>query len=190
MLLSYLLKLLRGKDKSFIRKNILEELEILRLKKYPEINSYVEKIYFYVLDDKNIDKQDDVLDYLKWQCYEKLYLNEIAERSKNTNHFLLFEIKGVDLFDNFHGKDSLSIEGRIRNVIKNILWANLGESFNTDWKPLNDHIAECIEDCLTYSENLVIKDLLEVQSQMDFFVSAINKVKKLFNVFYTLDENY
>ena len=125
MLLSYLL---RGKDKSFIRKNILEELEILRLKKYPEINSYVEKIYFYVLDDKNIDKQDDVLDYLKWQCYEKLYLNEIAERSKNTNHFLLFEIKGVDLFDNFHGKDSLSIEGRIRNVIKNILWANLGES--------------------------------------------------------------
>lgn len=185
LILSYLLNVLKGKDKSFNRKNILNELEILRLKRFPEINSYVEKIYFHVLDNKNIDKQEDVLDYIKWQCYEKLYLNQIAETSKIANNFLLFEIKGVDLFDNFHGKDSLSLEGRIRNVIKNILWVNLGESFHSDWIPLNNHIAECTNDSLTYAENLIIKDLLEVQSQMDFFVASLNKVKKLFNVFYT-----
>jgi hypothetical protein len=98
--------------------------------------------------------------------------------------YRLFEIKGIDLSDNAHGKGSLSIDARIRNINKNILWAVIGERFNSTWKPFNDHLAEIREDALQSAQYIILNDLLQPHSSLDFMMSALLKIEKLKEVFY------
>ena len=96
----------------------------------------------------------------------------------------IFEIKGVDLSDNAHGKGSLSIDGRIRNINKNHMWAMKGSEIQSTWLPFNNRVDEVLEDALQAAEYLILSDLLQSDSSMDFMMSALQKIKKLEDVFF------
>jgi hypothetical protein len=132
----------------------------------------------------NLSSGDDQFDTLKWECYKSLYLKGIAEDVIKNDDYRLYEIKGIDLSDNAHGKGSLSIDARIRNINKNMLWAAIGEKFESTWKPFNDHLAEIKEDTLQSAQFIILNDLLQPHSSLDFMMSALLKIEKLKEVFY------
>ena len=162
-------------------KNILHILEKLVKQKLEDLNIYVEKM-LRLLSNKIIE--ENILENAKWECYKNLYLSGIAESSKELNDFRLFEIKGIDLSDNAHGKEALSVEAKIRNTNKNVLWGILGYSMQSSWAPLNNHIQEIIEDALLSAEVIILNDLLQKQSSQDFVMSALYKINKLEPIFY------
>ena len=91
----------------------------------------------------------------------------------------------VDWFQNGkHGKDALSLDGRIRNINKNVLWAKLGLQMKSTWIPLNNHIRENLEDSYVAADIIILNDLLEPQSSLDFVTSSLHKFSKLQEVFY------
>lgn len=163
-------------DKAVSMKNILTVLEKLLKQKLEFLGYYVEKMY-QLLSNKIIE--ENIIENVKWECYKNLYLSGIVESSKELNDFRLFEIKGIDLSDNAHGKESLSVDAKIRNINKNVFWGILGYNIQTNWAPLNNHIQEIIEDSLLSAEVLIMSDLLQKQSSQDFVMSALYKINKL-----------
>lgn len=180
--INFIVDKLNNDDKSICLKNILIVLEKLLKAKLGELNEHVEKMYKLLT---NVKLEDDIINSAKWECYKNLYLNGIAQSSAQYNDYRVFEIKGLDLSDNAHGKGSLSSEAKMRNMNKNILWGIIGYNLKSSWKPLNDKIEEIIEDALQSAEALILSDLLQVQSSQDFIMSALHKIKKLEPVFYT-----
>ncbi len=180
--INFIVDKLNEDDKSISLKNILNVLEKLLKSKLGDLNEYVLKMYSLL---SNIELEGDLIDSAKWECYKNLYLNGIAESSSRYNDYRVFEIKGVDLSDNAHGKGSLSSDAKIRNLNKNMLWGIIGYSMQSSWKPLNDKIEEIMEDALQSAEALILCDLLQTQSSQDFIMSALHKIKKLEPVFYT-----
>ncbi|MBZ0197658.1 MAG: hypothetical protein K8F28_10015 [Ignavibacteriaceae bacterium] len=146
------------------------------------IQEYAQKTLDLILDlpaDKM--KFEDI----RWACYTELYLKDLAALSKKADNFRFFEIKSFDLSDNGHGIGSLSMDARIRNLLKQEAWAREGYQFNTEWAPINKRIMELNEDILVFAEYFVIKDLLELQSLQDFLISALYKIRRLDKIFYT-----
>jgi|WetSurMetagenome_2_1015567.scaffolds.fasta_scaffold03874_2 hypothetical protein len=184
LILKFILDKLQAEDKSISKKNILKILNYLIDLQSEEINIYIEKMA-NLIDNFDFSKENDLILTAKWMCYKNLYLDNIAESSVKANDFRLFEIKGVDLSDNSHGKDALSVNAKIRNILKNTLWGTKGYTLHSTWIPLNRHIQEIIEDSLCAAEYIILKDLLEVQSCVDFVMSALIKFRKLELIFYT-----
>lgn len=184
LVLGYAIRYLKDKDRFINISNILEVLEMLMSKGLEEIEVYIKELYLVLLKS-DFDEELDLIDQLKWKCYKDLYLKEIAGKSINEGNYRLFEIKGLDLADNFHGKDSLSIDGKIRSLNKNIIWGKLGYGFHSTWTPLNNHIRETIEEVYISAENIILRDLFEPQSTLDFITATLIKFSRLEEVFYT-----
>jgi len=179
--INFITEKLKSDDKSVSLKNILSILEKMQKVKLGDLNEYVEKMYNLIF---NLKPEGELIESAKWECYKSLYLNGIAEASIALNDYRLYEIKGVDLADNAHGKGALSSDAKIRNIRKNMLWGKIGYRMHSSWKPLNDKIEEIMEDALQSAESLIISDLLQSQSSQDFVMSALFKIKKLEKVFY------
>jgi len=183
LILEFIVEKLKSEDKSINRKNILNIIKYLLDLKPSEISYYIQRMP-YLIENMDSNNDDNLIVTIKWEFYKNLYLDNIAASSSSANDFRLFEIKGVDLSDNSHGKDALSIESKIKNILKNTLWGKKGYSLHSTWIPLNKHIEEIIEDSLYGAENIILKDLLEVQSCIDFVMSALIKFRKLEPIFY------
>lgn len=181
-IINYIEAQLKSNDKSISTNNILRILEKLSKKKIGELSKYVGRMYELL---SYFEPEGDLIESAKWECYKSLYLNGIAEECKYCDDYRLFEIKGVDLSDNAHGKGALSTNAKIRNINKNILWGIIGYRVHSSWKPLNDKIQEIIEDSLQSAEAIILTDLLQNQSSQDFVMSALYKIRKLEAVFYT-----
>jgi len=180
--INFIIDKLNEDDKSISIKNILSLLEKLVVMKLGDLNEYIEKMLVLLSD---IEPEGDLIESAKWECYKRLYLYGIAKASIENNDYRLFEIKGVDLSDNAHGKGALSSDAKIRNIKKNMLWGIIGYRMHSSWKPLNDKVEEIIEDALQSAECLILSDLLQPQSSQDFVMSALHKIKKMKEVFYT-----
>jgi len=169
-------------DRSMTKKNLLNAIEVQHRRNSGELGLHFEKMHELLY---NSDIKEDIYKNAKWRCYENLYIHDMAISTKEMNDYRTFQIKAVDLLDNAHGRDSLSMEGRIRNIIKLGIWASQGYNLQSDWLPLNDFVMEVYEEALVHAEHLVIKDLFEPQSQQDFLVSALIKFEKLSPIFYS-----
>ena len=133
---------------------------------------------------EDFDEDENYIQELRWKFYKDLYLNGIANESLQNDNYRIFEIKGIDLSDNAHGKDALSLDGRIRNINKNVYWSKLGFNMKSTWVPLNNHIRENMEDAYESAELIVLRGLLEPQSSLDFVTSSLLKFSKMEEVFY------
>jgi len=183
LILQFVVSKLKEKDKALTIKNIQVEINKLLELNIDEINVYIQRIKD-LLDKTEFRPDEDIFLAAKWACYKTLYLDNIALSSKEKDDYRLFEIKGMDLSDNSHGKDALSVDSKIKNIIKNTLWGTKGYALHSTWIPLNRHIEEILEDSLCAAEYIILKDLLENQSYLDFIMSALIKFKKLELIFY------
>lgn len=181
LIISFIKEKLINEDKALTRKNILNELEIIHNQKPAEIIKYVSKMIELI---SKIDVEENDLDAIKWECYKNLYLEGIAHSTLLKNDHRIYEIKGVDLSDNSHGKGSLSVDARIRNINKNLMWGIKGYAMQSTWKPFNDHIEEIVQDALFSAKYIIMKDLMKPDSSMDFMMSTLLKIEKLENVFF------
>ena len=180
--LNYINDKLIYEDKSLSKKNILKSIDGISKDNLKELSYFLENMHTLL---SGAELAGNAFDSAKWECYNNLYLNGIAEASKKVNDYRLFQIKGIDLSDNAHGKGSLSVDAKIRNINKNTNWGIIGYSLESDWHPLNNHIQEIMEDALQAAEALIISDLLQTQSSQDFIVSALLKINKLGRIFYS-----
>ncbi|MFH1198538.1 MAG: hypothetical protein V1720_22750 [bacterium] len=181
LILFYAAKQIRRNDRALTKANLLSELRFLKQIKCDGLKKYIEDT------SELLSKEEpgvDLLESAKWLCYKKLYITEMARLTHNKSNYRPFEIKAVDLSDNGHGKDALPMSSRIKNIIKQCIWAREGYALKSTWKPLNDRIMEIQEDALVHAEHIIIKDLLEQQSSQDFIVAALLKFKELELVFY------
>lgn len=181
LILDYIIKQLDIKEAAITINNILKELEAFYDIENEDISVYAIKLQ-NLLETFKYEK--NLLDELKWKCYKELYISGILGSIKTEKDHRIFEIKGVDLSDNAHGKGSLSIDGRIRNINKNHMWAMKGSEIQSTWLPFNNRVDEVLEDALQAAEYLILSDLLQSDSSMDFMMSALQKIKKLEDVFF------
>jgi hypothetical protein len=181
LIISFITGKLLDEDKAFTRKNILAELHTIERQKPAELIKYIKEMIELI---SKIEVDENELDTIKWECYKNLYLEGIAHSTILKDDHRIYEIKGVDLSDNSHGKGSLSIEARIRNINKNLMWGIKGYSMQSSWKPFNDHIEEIVQDALYSAEFIILNDLLKPDSSMDFMMSTLLKIEKLENVFF------
>ena len=181
LIISFIKEKLLDEDKALTKKNILVELETIAEQKPEELIVYVQKM-IRLLADADIEEHD--FEEIKWQCYINLYLEGIAHTTMRKNDHRIYEIKGVDLSDNSHGKGSLSVDARIRNIKKNLMWGIKGYAMHSTWKPFNDHIEEIVQDALFSAQFIILSDLLKTDSSLDFMMSTLLKIKKLEDVFF------
>jgi hypothetical protein len=181
LIISFITGKLFDEDKAFTKKNILTELHTIEKQKPVELIKYVKKMVELIT---KIESEENELDAIKWECYKNLYLEGIAHSTILKDDHRIYEIKGVDLSDNSHGKGSLSIDARIRNINKNLMWGIKGYAMQSTWKPFNDHIEEIVQDALYSAEFIILNDLLKPDSSMDFMMSTLLKIEKLENVFF------
>jgi len=173
---------LRNEDKAFRQENILLKIdEMMSSTNRPSI-----PVYMKIMRDTLLNTviEEDILQEAKWVCYKNLYINQLADYTKEIKDFRLYQIKAVDLSDNAHGREALSLEGRIKNIIKLGIWADAGFNMHSTWEPLNNYIMEVHSEALTHSRYLVIKDLLEPHSSLDFLYSSLMKIKQLESIFF------
>ena len=181
LIISFITGKLLDEDKAFTRKNILAELHTIEKQKPTELIKYIKEMIELI---SKIGVDENELDTIKWECYKNLYLEGIAHSTVLKDDHRIYEIKGVDLSDNSHGKGSLSIDARIRNINKNLMWGIKGYAMQSTWKPFNDHIEEIVQDALYSAEFIILNDLLKPDSSMDFMMSTLLKIEKLENVFF------
>lgn len=181
LIISYIKEKLLDEDKALTRRNILIELESLEKQKPAELIVYVQKM-IALLADADVEEHD--FEGIKWECYINLYLEGIAHTTMKKDDHRLYEIKGVDLSDNSHGKGSLSVDARIRNIKKNLMWGIKGYAMHSTWKPFNDHIEEIVQDALFSAQFIILSDLLKPDSSLDFIMSSLLKIVKLEDVFF------
>jgi len=177
----YIYEKLENEGKALNKKYMLEELELLNRQDIGELRGYTIKMFNLISDYKT---ESNISEAVRWECYQRLYLDGIAEETKNNNDFRIYEVKGVDLSDNAHGKGALSADAKIRNINKNLMWGIKGYGMQSDWKPFNNFIEEIIQDSQLSAEHMILSDILQLYSPMDFMVSALLKIKKLESVFY------
>jgi hypothetical protein len=181
LIISFITGKLLDEDKAFTRKNILAELHTIEKQNPVELIKHIKEMIELI---SKIEVNENELETIKWECYKNLYLEGIAHSTILKDDHRIYEIKGVDLSDNSHGKGSLSIESRIRNINKNLMWGIKGYTMQSSWKPFNDHIEEIVQDALYSAEFIILNDLLKPDSSMDFMMSTLLKIEKLENVFF------
>lgn len=181
LILNYLNYLLGLSDIQVNKSNLLAHLKELSTFEW----SIKEKVVKLCDLLESNELAEPVLANAKWLCYKELYIREMADDALAMSDFRTFEIKAIDLTDNAQGSGALSMTERMRNIIKLGIWASQGYRLHTNWSPINNFIEELFEYALNYSEDLVIKDLLQLDSKQDFFASALFKIEELKSIFYT-----
>ncbi|MBZ0199396.1 MAG: hypothetical protein K8H86_05985 [Ignavibacteriaceae bacterium] len=181
LILSHIYQQFITTDVSMTKKNLLNAIEVQSKRNSGELSAHFENMGVLL---QISDLGESVYSKAKWICYENLYINTMAVSTKEMNDFRTFQIKAVDLLDNSHGRDSLSMDGMIKNIIKLGIWAARGYDLQSSWLPLNAFVMEVFEEALVHSEHLVIKNLFELESQQDFLISALIKFEKLKPIFY------
>ena len=181
LIISFIKEKLLDEDKALTLRNILIELETIEKQKPTELLVYVQKM-IKLLTVVNVEEHD--FEGIKWECYINLYLEGIAHTTMRKDDHRIYEIKGVDLSDNSHGKGSLSVDARIRNIKKNLMWGIKGYAMQSTWKPFNDHIEEIVQDALFSAQHIILSDLLKPDSSLDFIMSTLLKIVKLEDVFF------
>lgn len=164
------------------KENLLWGLEEMYLHEPVDIHPYLEKMH-HLLEDSELD--GDVYNQAKWRCYSELYIREMAVYTHSWGDYRTFEIKAIDLSDNGHGRDALAMTSRVKNLIKHQIYVNYGIRLRSTWHALNNRIAELQEDALVHSEHIIINDLLQKQSSIDFAMSTMLKLLSLKSIFFT-----
>jgi hypothetical protein len=172
---------LKNEGKYINKENLMWALEDMYLHEPVEIHPYLEKVH-YVLEDATLD--GDVFGHAKWKCYSELYISEMAVYTHARGDYRTFEIKAIDLSDNGHGRDALAMSSRVKNIIKHQIYANYGRRLQSTWHGINNRVSELQEDALVHAEHIIISDLLQQQSYMDFAVSTLLKLLSLKSVFF------
>ncbi|MFH1210057.1 MAG: hypothetical protein V1663_04680 [archaeon] len=170
---------LERSGKIMTKKNLMKELRSLI--KLSKIGRYAQDLYS-MIEYKELP--GDVFQEVMWICYNDLYIRTMAQQCHNEGDYRTYQEKAIDLDDNHNGKDALDMRARLKNTVKMAAWAIEGKKLKSTWPPLNNHIREIMENALVYAEYAVIRDLLQEQSQQDFFVSALGKIRSLESVFY------
>lgn len=161
--------------------NLMRVLEDFYSIETVEMHPFLEKLHF-VLGDRELE--GDVYGQAKWICYSELYIREMSVYTHSRGDYRTFEIKAIDLSDNGHGRDALSMSSRVKNLIKHQIYANYGSRLHSTWHGINNRVAELQEDALVHAEHLIINDLLQLQSSIDFAVSTLLKLLSLKSVFF------
>ncbi|GAB1441906.1 hypothetical protein MASR2M39_07410 [Ignavibacteriales bacterium] len=181
LIIKYVIEFLDERGVGINNGTILYALETLMTGDHQLLSKYAGKTITVL---NGLPPETKNLDEIRWVCYKDLYLKDIAQLSKKVDNFRFFEIKSFDLSDNGHGIGSLSMDARMKNLLKQEAWAREGYLFQTEWDPINRRIMELHEDILVFAEYFVIRDLIEYQSIQDFLFSALHKIKSLEKIFY------
>ncbi|MBE2279897.1 MAG: hypothetical protein IAE91_05855 [Ignavibacteriaceae bacterium] len=182
LLINFAQRSLARKNSFIGLKNIIDELELLSKTDNFPLLKYLEAALNLL---KSLEFEQNDPDELRWLCYKKLFISDLAREAKESGDNRIFEIKSLDLSDNGHGIGSLSVDSKIKNLIKQTIWSNEGFQMGVNWQPLNEKIMELHEDCLVYAEYIIVKDLLEQRSSQDFIISGLHKINLLAPVLYT-----
>ncbi len=182
LLLSEFKERLRNEDRYMSKSNLMWAMEDMYKHESIDIHPYLEKMH-YVLEDDPLE--DDVYGKAKWKCYSELYIREMAIYTHSRGNYRTFEIKAIDLSDNGHGRGALALDSRIKNLIKQQIYAYYGSQLNSTWHGVNNRVAELQEDALVHAEHIIIQDLLQKQSSLDFAISTLLKVLSLKSIFFT-----
>lgn len=181
LIIKYVIEFLDERGVGINNGTILFALESLMTGEHQLLSKYAGKTLDVL---KGLPPETKDLNLIRWVCYKDLYLKDIAQLSKKVDNFRFYEIKSFDLSDNGHGIGSLSMDARMKNLLKQEAWAREGYQFQTKWEPINRRIMELNEDILVFAEYFVIRDLMEYQSIQDFLFSALHKIKSLEKIFY------
>jgi len=176
LLLAMARKQIESEDKFLSKENLLYALEDMYKHERVDIHPYIEKIH-YALEDAVLN--GEVFAQAKWLCYCELYIREMAIFTHTARNYRTYEIKAVDLSDNAHGRDALALDARVKNLIKQQIYVNYGSMLNSTWHGLNNRVAELQEDALLHAEHIIVQDLLQRQSYMDFAISTMKKMLAL-----------
>jgi hypothetical protein len=182
LIIKYVVEYLEEENKALTSDNIVKAIISLQVKNNPVISKYAEKTLSVI---QKLPEGTKNLDEIRWYCYKDLYIKDIAEHSMTADNFRFYELKSFDLSDNGHGIGSLSMDARIKNLLKQEAWAREGYLFKTKFDPINRRIMELNEDILVFAEFFVLRDLLEYQSIQDFLISAMYKIKRLEKILFT-----
>lgn len=182
LILSHIFYKLQKDEKVFSKDELLAELKNLSSNSNKYIKESAEKMHNFL---EKYELGPAPFEYSKWLCYKSLFISDMAKYTLQVNDYRTFQIKAIDLSDNAHGSKALSTNGRIRNICKLSFWATEGFKLQTNWQPLNSFVMELFDDALYYAEAIIISDLLEETSSLDFLTSAVSKIKKLEGIFYT-----
>lgn len=173
---------LKNEGKYMSKGNLMWVLEDMYMHEPVEVHPYLEKLH-YIIEDAPLE--GDVYGQAKWKCYSELYIREMAVYTHSRGDYRTFEVKAIDLSDNGHGRDALSMSSRVKNLIKHQIYANYGVRLQSTWHGLNNRVAELQEDALVHAEHIIIGDLLQQQSYLDFAVSTLLKLLSLKSIFFT-----
>jgi hypothetical protein len=173
LLLSEINFRLRQEDRYMSKINLMWALEDMYKHESIDIHPYLEKMH-YALEDEPLE--GDVYGKAKWKCYSELYIREMAIYTHSRGDYRTFEIKAIDLSDNGHGRGALALDSRIKNLIKQQIYAKYGSQLNSTWHGINSRVAELQEDALVHAEHIILQDLLQKQSYIDFAVSTLLKL--------------
>lgn len=174
-------KMIRAEDKALTKENLIHTLVVMYQRERVDIHPYLEKVYD-VIDATEFN--GDIALHAKWLCYSELYIKEMARYTHSNHNYRAFEIKGIDLSDNGHGRDALALDSRLKNMLKQQIYATFGAQLNSDWYGLNKCVAELQEDVLVHAEHTIIQDLLQRQSSMDFVASTLGKMRDMRSIFF------
>ena len=137
----------------------------------------------YILEGASLD--DDVYAQAKWICYSELYIREMAIYTHSRGDYRTFEIKAIDLSDNGHGREALALDSRIKNLLKQQIYATYASQLKSTWHGINNRVAELQDDALVHAEHLIILDFLQQQSYLDFAMSTLLKIISLRPILFT-----
>lgn len=182
LLLSEIRIRLNQEDHAMTKSNLMWALENMYRYERVEIHPYLEKMH-YVLEDATLD--DDVYTQAKWICYSELYIREMAIYTHSREDYRTFEIKAIDLSDNGHGREALALNSRIKNLLKQQIYATYGSRLQSTWHGVNNRVAELQEDALVHAEHIIIRDFLQQQSYLDFAMSTLLKILALKPILFT-----
>lgn len=185
LILNYIIKKLKSDKLAVNKENLLKEIEIIGSKNFFVISNCAERMHEHLSD---FDLGEDILENAKWLCYRRLYLKDLAHHSDMNKDYRPLEIKAIDLSDNSHGKESLPLNSKIKNIIKQERWARRSYELQAKWDFLNQRVEEIMEDAYVAAEHLIIRSFLEKESIQDFFVSALYNIRKLKSIFYIKDK--
>ncbi|GIU68850.1 MAG: hypothetical protein KatS3mg002_0086 [Candidatus Woesearchaeota archaeon] len=187
--IGYSLKNLKnnGKELKFNKENVLEAIIPLLEKDNGSMGIYLMRTYSIA---NALTDSSDFRDKLKWACYRD-YIEDIADNCKANNNFLAFDMKGIDLFFNGIGRESVKRESKIKNALKQMTWVNKGYQIQTNYMPLNNHIMEIAENALSFAKDFVARDLIKSIYKTSFLYRAYKNMKQLTPIFFEdVDTDY
>ena len=176
LILSEIRDRLREEDKYLGKENLLWAMEDMYTHDRLDIHPYLEKMHYAI---EGAELGHEAYARAKWICYSELYIREMAIYTHSRGDYRTFEIKAIDLSDNGHGRDALALDSRIKNLIKQQIYATYGSQLNSTWHGVNSRVAELQEDALVHAKHIIIRDFLQQQSYLDFAMSTLLKLVSL-----------